>query len=240
MTIASNGHEHEFEPQLGLPERLPEGEQILWQGSPQLRHMLTRVFHLRLLAVYFAAMLAIRASNVLPGAEGVRDAVSLMAVPVLLALMALISLAALARLVCNTTVYTLTDRRVVMRIGIVLTLSYNLPLRNIASADLKRIDAHHGDIALALTGEDRIAWFHLWPHARPWRLAKPEPMLRAVPDAARVAELLSSAWAKANGVTLQPAAASGSSSPSPATRPASGSGAGASGASAGGFAPSLS
>ena len=34
MTIQSNGHEHELEPQYGLPERLPATEKILWQGSP--------------------------------------------------------------------------------------------------------------------------------------------------------------------------------------------------------------
>jgi len=240
VTIASNGHEHEFEPQHGLPERLPEGEQILWQGSPELRHILTRVFHLRLLAAYFAVMLAIRASNVLPGAGGVQEALSSMAGPVLLALLALAALAMLARLVCSTTVYTLTNQRVVMRIGIVLTLSYNLPLRTIASADLKRIDSNHGDIALALSGEDRIAWFHLWPHARPWRLARPEPMLRAVPDAARVAELLSSAWASANGVALQPATSPATQAPSAVSKPAHAPASSSAGASAGGLAPSLS
>ena len=240
MTIASNGHEHEFEPQHGLPERLPEGEQILWQGSPELRHMLTRVFHLRLLAVYFAVMLGIRASNVLPAASGVQDAVALMAGPVLLALLALGALAILARLVCSTTVYTLTNQRIVMRIGIVLTLSYNLPLRNIASADLKRIDSDHGDIALALTGEDRIAWFHLWPHARPFRLARPEPMLRAVPDAARVAQLLSNAWASANNVELQPAPVTGTQPSGVAAKPTHAPVSGSSGAASGGLAPSLS
>ena len=32
------------------------------------------------------------------------------------------------RFAARTTLYTLTDRRVVMRIGIVLTVAYNLPL----------------------------------------------------------------------------------------------------------------
>jgi hypothetical protein len=31
----------------------------------------------------------------------------------------------------------------------------------------------------------RIAYLHLWPHARPWQLKRPQPLLRALPDAAR-------------------------------------------------------
>jgi hypothetical protein len=43
----------------------------------------------------------------------------------------------LAWLSARTTVYTITDKRVVMRIGIVLSLTFNLPLRQIESAGLK-------------------------------------------------------------------------------------------------------
>lgn len=204
MNVRSNGHEHEFEPQHGLPERLPPDEHILWQGAPALGAVMRRVFHLRLLAIYFGLMLALRAGNVLPGAASWREGLALMAGPVLLSVAALLTLAALAWLTCRSTAYTLTNRRVVMRIGIVLTLSFNLPLRSIQSADLKLTDGECGDIALALAGSDRIAWFHLWPHVRPWRLTQPQPTLRALPDARRVSGLLSQAWSQANGMTAQP------------------------------------
>ena len=59
-----------------------------------------------------------------------------------------------------------------------------------------------GDLPLTLSGEDRIAWLHLWPHARPFHLAHPEPMLRSVPDAAAVAQLLSQAWSQSTGLAL--------------------------------------
>ena len=112
----------------------------------------------------------------------------------------------IAWLSARGTVYTLTDRRVVMRIGIVLTVTYNLPLKRIAAADLSTVPGGHGDIALALTKGDRIAWLQLWPHARPWRLAQPEPALRAVPDAAVVARRLTQAWTAATGQAAAPAA----------------------------------
>jgi hypothetical protein len=40
---------------------------------------------------------------------------------------------------------------------------------------------------------EQIAYAHLWPHARPWHFKRSEPMLRCVPDAARVAGLLAQA-----------------------------------------------
>ena len=62
MTIESHGHEHEFEPQFGLPERLPAGERILWQGSPDFRALARNAFHLRKLALYFSVLLVARAT----------------------------------------------------------------------------------------------------------------------------------------------------------------------------------
>jgi hypothetical protein len=59
---------------------------------------------------------------------------------------------------------------------------------------------------LSLTGKDRIALLHLWPHARPWRVTQPEPMLRGVPQAQAVAKLLSDAWSHATGLAATPEA----------------------------------
>ena len=48
----------EFEPQHGLPERLPAGEKLLWQGAPGAWRLAVQAFHFRKLAIYFLAMLA--------------------------------------------------------------------------------------------------------------------------------------------------------------------------------------
>jgi hypothetical protein len=111
----------------------------------------------------------------------------------------------LAWLSARTTVYTLTNQRVVMRIGIVLTVAFNLPLKRIEGAQLhalKRMGADCGDIALTLENDTRIAWLQLWPHVRPWRVARPQPLLRALPQARQVAQLLTEAWAQANPGSL--------------------------------------
>ena len=55
-----------------------------------------------------------------------------------------------------------------------------------------------------MAGNDRIAWLQLWPHARPWRLGKPQPMLRCVPQGAQVAKLLAQTWSQVTGLDVQP------------------------------------
>ena len=195
-----HGHEHEFEPQRGLPEPLPADERILWQGSPDWRVLARTAFHVRKLAVYFGVILALRVAFVLADGGTLAEGAKAIALMLPLALLAIGIAAALAWLSSRTTVYTLTDKRVVMRIGIVLSLTFNLPLKRLATAGLRLHADGTGDIPLALTGTDTIAYLHLWPHARPWRVAKPEPMLRAVPAAAEVSSLLADAWAQSTGL----------------------------------------
>lgn len=200
----SSGHEHEFEAQPGLPEALPRGETLLWQGSPDWKLLARRAFHVRKLAVYFGALLVLRAAFAYSDGASLIEALRSTLAPLVLAALALGLVALMAWLSARSSVYTVTDKRVVMRIGIVLTLTFNIPFKRIAAAGL-HLDAHgHGDIPLTLLEPDRIAWLHLWPHARPWRVKRPEPMLRCVPQAQTVARLLAQAWSQATG---QPASA---------------------------------
>ncbi len=189
-------HEHEFEAAPGLPEPLPRGERMLWQGTADWKQLAIHAFHVRKLAIYFSVMLVLQWLYLLgePHAALLRP----MAISSGLALLTLVLLTTIAWFSAKTTLYTLTDRRVIMRVGIVLTLTFNLPLKQIAGASIKPHAAGFGDIALALKGEDRIAWLNLWPHARPWQVKRPEPSLRCVPDAAVIAARLQTAWLQVN------------------------------------------
>lgn len=207
MPIESHGHEHEFEPQFGLPERLPSTERILWQGSPDFRALAISAFHLRKLAAYFLALIAIQGALLAGEGAGVGAIAASLLRSAVLAVLGLACVASLAWLTARTAVYTLTDKRVVMRIGVVLTLSFNLPLSRIESASYRATARDTGDIVLRLAGRDRIAWLHLWPHVRPWRIARPEPMLRAIPQADVVANQLARAWSEATGISAASASA---------------------------------
>jgi len=128
-------HEHEWEAAPGLPSALPAGERVVWQGAPDWRSLAVHAFHVRKVALYFALMLAVQAIN-LTAPEGQVDWKPLVVAGSLYAL-ALALLLSTAWMSARSTLYTLTNKRVVMRIGIVLTLTFNLPFKRIAGASLK-------------------------------------------------------------------------------------------------------
>jgi hypothetical protein len=204
MSIDHHGHEHEFEPQYGLPERLPQGESILWQASPDVATLAREAFHFRTLCVYFSALVAL--SGGMEIAAGADALGVLMALKWLLPLSmtALVIVWMLAWLTARTTVYTLTNKRLVMRLGIVLTVTFNLPLSRLGAADLRLYRAGFGDISVSLSGADRIGWVHLWPSSRPWTFTQPQPTVRCVADASKLAEQLSSAWSACTGAAVAP------------------------------------
>ena len=189
-------HEHEFEAAPGLPEPLPASEKILWQGSPDWRVLGNEAFHLKTLSIYFALMVMLQALLSWDATLGLSKNLMALMTSTLLACVALGLLALTAWLSASTTLYTITDKRIVMRIGIVLTLTFNLPFSRIQAAQIKNSKNGKGNIAVDLQGPDRIAYLHLWPHARPWHLKQPQPMLRALPEVANVGSLLQASWEK--------------------------------------------
>ena len=213
MPIENLGHEYEFEPQFGLPERLPSDEFIVWQGSPDIGALAASAFHIKKLVVYFILLIVACAWPALEaqaGAMAVLQAIKWIAP---LSLLGLASVWLMAYMTSRTTVYTLTNKRVVMRLGIVLTVTFNLPLRQIASSDVRLLESGFGDITLALQGSDRIAWVHLWPSVRPWRISKPEPTLRAISDVQEVAVKLRDAWTQATGMAANATPSTQSANP---------------------------
>jgi len=208
--------EHEFEAAPGLPEPLPRGERLLWQGSPDWRVMAREAMHTRMLSAYFAVLLAWRGVTVLSNGGSVIDAGEAVLWLLPLALLAIAVLSLMAWLIARTSVYTVTDRRVVMRIGVVLSITFNLPYSQIESAGLRSNADGSGDVTLLLNKADRIAYVHLWPHARPWHVKRTEPMLRALPQVRQVAAILSAALADSAGLarTGLPAAAAPAHAPS--------------------------
>lgn len=182
----------------GLPSALPAGERLLWQGSPDWRALARRTFHGRALSIYFAALLAwVVASRIYDGAAARDVAVAVMWFGGL-AVGGLGLVTLFAWLTARTTTYSITDRRLVMSYGIALTMSINLPFAKVATAAMRLFPDGTADIPLAMAPGEKIAFAMLWPHARPWRIGRPEPALRAVPAGAEVAAVLARALAAAH------------------------------------------
>ncbi len=178
--------EYDDEPVRGLPGELPEGETLLWQGSPEWRLLARSAFFTRIVGLYFAVLVALAIYN--GSTSGVIATIIAGAVGI-----GLLMLYAWA--VARTTVYTLTSRRVVLRVGVALNMCINLPLAKIGGANLRPLGPVEGDLSLQLIGPHKLGYLVLWPHARPWKLGNPQPMLRALPDAAVVGERLARAVA---------------------------------------------
>ena len=183
----------DFEPIPGLPATPPAGEDILWQGAPSWRTVATRVFHADKVAIYFAALMVWRFAAVQFDGFGGYEA-GLSAFRILpFGIVAVGLLLLLAWGTGRSTVYTVTSKRVVMRYGMALPLTVNLPFAKIAAADLKAHSDGTGDIALEMVGKDGFGFAVLWPHVKPFQFAKPQPMLRCIPQPDKVAGLLASA-----------------------------------------------
>ena len=190
-------HDHDdfaTEPVRGLPEELPHGEEILWQGQPSWWQLARESLNFCWVAGYFTFLFAWRTIG---GAatESWADSATAASFFLVLGLIVCAILALVALMQAKATVYTITNKRVAMRIGAALTMTLNLPFKKIANADLGVRKNGTGTIALELMEDDgaRLSYILTWPHVRPWRMKQTQPALRCIPDVRKVAAILAEA-----------------------------------------------
>ncbi len=185
--------EHEREVAPGLPEELPRNEQLLWQGAPAFDSVLRGSFHLTKLVTYFAALLVVQLVLNLRGGAPVGEAIASTSGFALLAAAALGLLTLYVRLVTRSTMITLTNRRIVLRTGVAVPVTINLPYSRIEAADLRLHKDGSGDIVLLPEAGSRVSWLLLWPMVKPFRWWRVRPVLRGIEDAESVARALADA-----------------------------------------------
>lgn len=176
----------------GLPGPLPEGEHIVWQGKPDARAVGRHILKTRWIAGYFGLMLVwliITGFYFGRSAEDVFVSLGIMMV----AGMIVVGLAQwFANGVHQTTVYTITNKRIVMKFGVTLPVAFNLPFAEIESVDVRqRNNDGIGDIALRFKPDVRLAYLTFWPHVRGVRMARTEPQFICIDDVEDVAQTLS-------------------------------------------------
>ena len=181
-----------FEPIRGLPERPPEGEVILWQGRPDTWALARAAYGLNWVGVYFAFIVLWRGSSGWLEA-GLAGAIAYSIPYAILGAIGGAILLGLAWVAARSTAYTVTNRRVAMRIGAALTVTLNLPFRQIGAARLDLRKNGTGTIAFDTLGETTFSYLVLWPHLRPWHVRKTQPALRCIPDAEHVAAIIAEA-----------------------------------------------
>jgi hypothetical protein len=184
-----------FEPRRGLPGVLPPGERLLWQGTPNWRGLAVRSFHVRKIAAYFAFLALWRIATGVAGEQSVKSLAIGAGFIAVLGVAAIATLAGLAYLNARSAVYSITTRRVLVRQGVAVPVTLNLPLQYIEAAGLRLFRDGTGDIAMTICHAQRIAFIINWPHLKPGRFTRPEPSLRALDDAREAARILAGALA---------------------------------------------
>ncbi|MEO0467447.1 MAG: photosynthetic complex putative assembly protein PuhB [Pseudomonadota bacterium] len=178
-----------IEPILGLPENLPTGEEVLWQGRPDWWVLAKEALIVRWVIDYFGLLAVWRVGTLLdkaPFGTVVTAGIPFLACGAVAAGI----LMGMAYVMARSTVYTITNRRVVMRIGAALTITLNLPFTQIRNAELDLRKSGTGTIALDLDQRTRLSYLVCWTHVRPWHIRHTKPALRCIRDARKVGELL--------------------------------------------------
>jgi len=177
-----------------LPEPLPEGEQMLWQHSPAWLPYSRRAFQIGKIGFYFLVIVGwVAISAYISEGNWLAVLRSLTwAVPPAVGVLAVLAL--IGWFYARTTVYTITNKRVIIQSGLAVPSAVNLPFAKIDSADMKMFDDATGDIELTISGA-RLLYSMLWPNVRFLRLNRPRPVLRAICHPRKVSDILGQALA---------------------------------------------
>jgi hypothetical protein len=185
----------DFEPQKGLPALLPAGEALLWQGSPNWRSLAARAYHVRKVAIYFLLLVAWRVGVGIYNSHSVSAIALSCAFLLALGVIAIGVLCLLAYFTSRETVYSITSRRILLRHGVAVPMTMNIPFKVIEAADVKSFADGIGDVAVQVQSDQRVGYLITWPHLRPGFITRPQPSFRSLPDARNAAAILAKALA---------------------------------------------
>ena len=180
-----------------LPTLLPDGEAPLWRGGPAGHLLAVQALHVRKVAIYFAALLAWREFLILRDGYDVALATNAALTTLAMGAIVVAALYGYAVWSAKNTSYTITSERIVIRTGVALSVTINIPFSKIADVDLRHTQARRqptaGDLLLSLADDAKVSYIVLWLNARPLRFFRTQPMLRALSNVDTVAQVLSDA-----------------------------------------------
>lgn len=174
----------------GLPDHLPDGERLIWQGRPDWKRLAIDAFHVRKVAVYFAAVIAVQALYRLSHGDTLSTALANLPLLAGCAIAACGILTLIAYAAAKTTRYTLTSKRALMKVGIALPINVNIPFSKVDGVSFAVTGGTDGTICFKPGGDVRLAYAMMWPHVKPWHFAKPQPAFRDIANVEAVASQL--------------------------------------------------
>ena len=183
-------------------ENLPADEVLIWQGRPEANAIAIRAMYLWYVVAYLFGLVVLRTGYLVMGDAPISEWSALLAWQSLASLFIVGVIVGLSVLYGKTTIYSLTNRRLILRTGAAVPIHVNFPLEQIASADLKVFSDGTGDIALKLENSDKLYWLLLWPNVRSWWVRPLQPLLRGLRDFELAASTLASAAKAESTVSL--------------------------------------
>ena len=184
-----------------LPADLPPGERVLWFGRPEPVSLWRRAYRADWISVWFVGIAAWNFASLAQSYGALAGFVSALRT-LGFGAAALAIIAALAWASARTTLYVVTERRIIVKSGLALPMFINVPFKQIVAASVRSYADGTGEVTVGVVEGERIPYLALWPSARPLRFARPEPALRCIADPRRVAETIARALAEASGQSL--------------------------------------
>ena len=178
-----------FEAPKNILDAIPNGESILWKGRPSLWGFSYNLFGLKWITLYLSILSIVSVARFF--ASDFYTAFYVDFLPFFLSgIFASIILIGLAATQTYSTVYIITENRVIIKTGAALSFLISMPFKKIKEVNLQKRGASIGTISFELLSEKRVPYISCWPSVRPWKFKRTQPAFSCIGSVDEVATIL--------------------------------------------------
>ena len=178
-----------FEAPKNILDAIPNGESILWKGRPSLWGFSWNLFGLKWITLYLSMLSIVSVARFY--ASDFYTAFYVDFLPFFLSgIFASIILIGLAATQTYSTVYIITENRVIIKTGAALSFLISMPFKKIKEVNLQKRGASIGTISFELLSEKRVPYISCWPSVRPWKFKRTQPAFSCIGSVDEVATIL--------------------------------------------------
>ena len=178
-----------FETPKNILDAIPNGESILWKGRPSLWGFSWNLFGLKWITLYLSILSIVSVARFF--ASDFYTAFYVDFLPFFLSgIFASIILIGLAATQTYSTVYIITENRVIIKTGAALSFLISMPFKKIKEVNLQKRGASIGTISFELLSEKRVPYISCWPSVRPWKFKRTQPAFSCIGSVDEVATIL--------------------------------------------------
>jgi len=178
-----------FEAPKNILDAIPNGESILWKGRPSLWGFSWNLFGLKWITLYLSMLSIVSVARFF--ASDFYTAFYVDFLPFFLSgIFASIILIGLAATQTYSTVYIITENRVIIKTGAERSFRISMAFKKIKEVNLQKRGASIGTISFELLSEKRVPYISCWPSVRPWKFKRTQPAFSCIGSVDEVATIL--------------------------------------------------